>query len=101
MFLFEEKDFPFDDSSPSSGSEYYISVTYDEQGKPIVRAKTHGYVGVNELGKDLEEECPGARIDGLKEKPLVRIVGEKEVKENKPKKSKKPKEEEKNLVFTS
>jgi len=96
---FGEEDFLFDNSVPSGGSGYSISVTYDEHGKPVVRAKIHGDVDVSELRKDLEEKYPGARIEGLEEKPLIRIVGEeKEVKEKKPKEKSKPKKEEKSLI---
>jgi len=54
MFDFGEEDFLFDDSFQSGGSGYSISVTYDEQGKPVVRAKTHGDVNVSELQKDIQ-----------------------------------------------
>ena len=47
---------------------------------------------VSELRKDLEEKYPGAKIVGLEEKPLIRIVGEKkEIKKDKPKEKKKSK----------
>jgi len=100
MFDFGEEDFLFDDSVQSGGSGYSISVTYDEQGKPIVQVKTRGDLDVSELRRDLEERYPDARIEGLEEKPLIRIVGkEKEVKEKKPKEGKKSKRhEEKPLI---
>jgi len=102
IFDFGEEDFLFgDDSLQNGSSDYSISVTYDEHGKPIVRAKTHGDVDVNELRKDLEQKYPGARIEGLDEKPLIRIVNEKEeaAKETKPKEKKKPKKDkEKSLI---
>jgi len=93
MFDFGEEDFLFDDSVHGDGSGYSISVTY-EQGKPIVHVKTHGDLDVSELRKDLEERYPDARIEGLEEKPLIRIVGEeKEIKEEKPKDKKKAKKD--------
>jgi len=103
IFNFGEEDFLFDDSFKSGGSGYSVSVTYDEQGKPVVRAKVHGDVNVSELRKDLEEKYPGARIEGLDEKPLIRIVGKeeevKEVKEEKSKEKKKSKKDEKKSLI--
>jgi hypothetical protein len=41
-------------------------------------------VDVAELRRDIEQRYPGARIEGLEKKPLIRIVGEeKEEKEGK------------------
>ena len=59
-------------------------MTYGESGKPVVHVKTHGDVDVAELRRDIEQRYPGARIEGLEKKPLIRIVGEeKEEKERK------------------
>jgi len=100
IFDFGGEDFLFDDSFQSSGSGYSISVTHDEDGKPVVRVKTSGDVDISELRKDLEERYPGAKIEGLEEKPLIRIVDEKgEVKDKKPKEKKKSKkDDEKSLI---
>jgi len=38
-------------------------------------------VDVAELRRDIEQRYPGARIEGLEKKPLVRIVDEEEEKE--------------------
>jgi len=75
-------------------------VTYDESGKPVVQVKTHGDVDVAELRGDIEQCYPGARIEGLEKKPLIRIVGEeKEEKERKAKEKKiKGKAEKKSLI---
>jgi hypothetical protein len=74
IFDFGEENFPFDDSFQSGGSGYSISVTCDKQGKPIVQAKTHEDVDAIELRKDLEWKYPGVRIEGLEEKPLIKIL---------------------------
>ena len=64
--------------------KYSISVTYDEEGKPVVEVKTYGDVDVAELRRDIEQRYPGARIEGLEKKPLIRIVDEeKEAKDRK------------------
>ena len=51
-------------------------MTYGESGKPVVQVKTHGDVDVAELRRSIEQRYPGARIEGLEKKPLIRIVGE-------------------------
>jgi len=73
----------FGQEPDEGGSRYSISVTYDAEGKPVVRVKTSGNVDAAELRKEIEERYPGARIEGLGEKPLIRIVGEEEIKKEK------------------
>ena len=94
LFGFDEEDFLFGQEPIEGGSGYSISVTYDNSGKPVVQVKTHGDVDVAELRRDIEQQYPGARIKGLEKKPLIKIVGEKDMrkKEEKPKKSKAKKE---------
>jgi len=72
-----------------SGSGYSLSVTYDEQGKPVVKVKTYGNVDVAELRQDIQQRYPGAKIEGLEKQPLVRIVDE-EKPEKKPEKKAEP-----------
>ena len=90
LFDFGEEDFLFGQEPVGGGSGYSISVTYDEGGKPLVRVETHGDVDVAELRRDIEQRYPGARIEGLEKKPLIRVVGEEEAeeKERTPKKEK-------------
>jgi len=91
---FDEEDFLFGQESVKGESGYSISVTYDSGGKPVVQVQTRGDVNTTELRRDIEQQYPGARIEGLEKKPLIRIVGEKDArkKEEKPKKSKAKKE---------
>ena len=102
FFGFDEEDFLFGREPVEGGSGYSISVTYGESGKPVVQVKTHGDVNVAELRRGIEQRYPGARIEGLEKKPLIRVVGEeKEEKERKieEKKSKiKGKAEKKSLI---
>ncbi len=91
--LFDEEDFLFGRESVKGESGYSISVTYDSAGKPVVRVETRGEVDVAALRKDLEQRYPGARIEGLEKKPLIRIVGEEE--EEKGREEGKPKEKKK------
>jgi len=66
----------FEPEPVEGGSGYSISVTDDEKGKPVVQVKTYGDVDTAELRKNIEQRYPGARIEGLEEKPLIRIVCE-------------------------
>ena len=75
---FGEEDFLFGGESTGGGSGYSISVTYDEKGKPLVQVKTQGDVDTAELRKNIERQYPGAKIEGLEKKPLIRIVDEEE-----------------------
>ena len=84
LFDVGEEDFLFA-REPGRGSGYSISVTYDATGKPAVKVETHGDVDVAELRKDIERKYPGAKIEGLEKKPLIRVVDE----EEKPKKKRK------------
>jgi len=95
LFGFDEEDFLFGREPVKGGSGYSISVTYDEGGKPVVQVKTHGDVDIAELRRDIEQRYPGARIEGLEKKPLIRIVGEEEEKERKKEKESKIKGEAK------
>jgi len=81
IFGFGEEELPFGQKPAEGGSGYSISVTYDEGGKPVVRVETYGDVDVAELRKDIEQRYPGAKIEGLEKRPLIRIVGEEEARE--------------------
>ena len=78
LFDFGEEDFLFGKKPARGGSGYSISVAYDEGGKPLVKVKTHGNVDVAHLRRDIEQRYPGARIEGLERKPLIRVVDEEE-----------------------
>ena len=80
IFGFGEEDFLFGGEPTEGGSGYSISVTYDEKGKPVVHVKTHGNVDTAELRRDIEQRYPGAKIEGLEKKPLIRIINEEEEK---------------------
>jgi len=88
LFDFGEEDFLFGHEPLEGESSYSISVTYDAEGKPVVRVKTSGSVDAAELLKDIEKRYPRAKIEGLEEKPLIRIVGEGEARKDKMEKKK-------------
>ena len=83
LFNFGEEDFLFGREPAGAGSGYSISVTYDEGGTPLVKVEVHGDVDVAELRRDIERRYPGARIEGLEKKPLIRVVGEEKEKTHK------------------
>ena len=63
-------------SEDSSG--YSITVTYDDSGKPVVHVKTYGKVDEDALRREIEKRYPGARIEGLKDRKMIRFVDEEE-----------------------
>ena len=80
LFSFGEEDFLFGGEPTGGGSGYSISVIYDEKGKPEVHVKTHGDIDTTELRRGIEKRYPGAKIEGLEKKPLIRIIDEDEEK---------------------
>jgi hypothetical protein len=100
LFDFGEEKFLFGQEPAGGGSEYSVSVTYDEDGKPLVKVETHGDVDVADLHKDIEQRYPGAKIEGLEKKPLIRVIGEEEADREKiPKKEKSKAEKKKKKSF--
>jgi len=81
VFGFGEEDFLFGQEPLEGGSGYSMSVTYDENGRPVVQVETYGDVDAEKLRKDIERQYPGAKIEGLQKQPLIRIIDEKEEKE--------------------
>lgn len=78
--------------SSQGGSGYSISVTFDEKNRPVVKVQTHGDVNPTELRRDIERRYPGAKIEGLENQPLIRIVGEERTSEKREPKTKKKRE---------
>ena len=78
IFGFGEEDFLFGGEPTEGGSGYSMSVTYDENGKPVVQVKTQGDTDTTKLRRDIEQRYPGAKIEGLEKKPLIRIIDEEE-----------------------
>jgi len=77
------------------GSGYSISVTYNEQGKTVVKVQTYGKVDTAELRQDILKRYPGATVEGLEKQPLIRIIGEEDQKQESEKKHAKEKKKEK------
>ena len=104
LFGFDEDDFLFGPQEfklSDGGSGYSISVTYDEKGKPVVKVQTYGDVDTTDLRRDIEQRYPGAKIEGLEKRPLIRVVEEKTAvkEETRKKKEIKRKEEKKKPII--
>ncbi|MEM0357244.1 MAG: hypothetical protein QXL77_02565 [Candidatus Bathyarchaeia archaeon] len=56
------------------GSGYTISLTYDEEGNPIVDVKTYGEVDSAKIRRDIERLYPNAQIRHINEEPTVTII---------------------------
>lgn len=56
------------------GSGYAISLSYDEEGNPIVDVKTYGEVDSVKIRRDIERLYPNAQIRHLNEEPTVTVV---------------------------
>ncbi|MEM2281405.1 MAG: hypothetical protein QXZ68_05390 [Candidatus Bathyarchaeia archaeon] len=56
------------------GSGYAISLTYDEEGKPVVDVKTFGEVDHAKIRRNIKRLYPNARIRHINEEPTVTII---------------------------
>jgi len=59
------------------GSGYTVSLTYDDEGNPIVDVKTYGDVDSAKIRRDIERLYPNAQIRHINEEPIVTIVKKK------------------------
>jgi hypothetical protein len=56
------------------GSGYALSLSYDEDGNPVVDVKTYGEVDLAKIKKDIERLYPNAQIRQLNQEPTVTVV---------------------------
>jgi len=70
----EELGFVLEPTQVEVGSGYTVSVTYDENEKPIVDVKTYGEVDVTKLRREIERAFPNAKIRQLNQARSVAIV---------------------------
>ena len=56
------------------GSGYAVSLSYDEDGNPVVDVKTYGEVDLAKIKKDIERLYPNAQIRQLNQEPTVTVV---------------------------
>lgn len=83
----EETGFVLEPAKIEVGSGYALSVSYDENDKPVIDVKTYGTVDLSKLQKEIRHVFPDARIRQLNQNPSVTIV--KAGKKKKPKSRKK------------
>lgn len=56
------------------GSGYALSLSYDEDGNPIVDVKTYGDVDLSKIKRDIERLYPNAQIRQLNQEATVTVV---------------------------
>lgn len=69
-----ESGFVLEPAQVEVGSGYTVSVSYDENEKPIIDIKTYGEVNIGKLQKEIERVFPNARIRQLNQINSVTIV---------------------------
>ncbi|MEM1566786.1 MAG: hypothetical protein QW510_06900 [Candidatus Bathyarchaeia archaeon] len=74
LSLPEDLGFILEPAKIEIGSGYTVSLTYDEEGKPIVDVKTYGDVDSAKIKRDIERLYPNAQIRHINEEPTVTIV---------------------------
>lgn len=78
----EELGFVLEPTQVEVGSGYTVSVSYDENEKPIIDVKTYGEVDIAKLRKEIERIFPNAQIRQLNQAQLVTIVKKRKRKPN-------------------
>lgn len=69
----EELGFVLEPTQVEVGSGYTVSVSYDENEKPIIDVKTYGEVDIAKLRKEIERIFPNAQIRQLNQTQSVTI----------------------------
>jgi hypothetical protein len=70
----EELGFVLEPTQIEVGSGYTISVSYDENEKPVVDVKTYGEVDFTKLRREIERAYPNAQIRQINQTSSVTIV---------------------------
>jgi len=70
----DELGFVLEPTQVEVGSGYTISVSYDENEKPIVDVKTYGEVDITQLRREIQRAFPNAKIRQLNQTQSVTIV---------------------------
>jgi len=78
----EELGFVLEPTQVEVGSGYTVSVSYDENEKPIIDVKTYGEVDIAKLRKEIERIFPYAQIRQLDQTQSVTIVKKRKRKRN-------------------
>lgn len=72
--LAEDLGFILEPAKVEIGSGYAVSLSYDEDGNPVVDVKTYGDVDLSKIRKDIERLYPNAQIRQLSQEPTVTVV---------------------------
>lgn len=72
--LAEDLGFILEPAKIEIGSGYAVSLSYDEDGNPVVDVKTYGDVDLSKIRKDIERLYPNAQIRKLNQEPTVTVV---------------------------
>ena len=78
----EELGFVLEPTQVEVGSGYTVSISYDENEKPIIDVKTYGEVNIAKLRKEIERIFPNAQIRQLDPTQSVTIVKKRKRKPN-------------------
>jgi hypothetical protein len=70
----EASGFVLEPTQVEVGSGYTVSVSYDENEKPIIDVKTYGEVDITKLRREIARIFPNAQIRQLKQTQSVTIV---------------------------
>ncbi|MDI6847798.1 MAG: hypothetical protein QMD23_06705 [Candidatus Bathyarchaeia archaeon] len=70
----EELGFVLEPTQVEVGSGYAISISYDENEKPIVDVKSYGEVDIAKVRKEIERVFPNAKIRQLNQTNAITIV---------------------------
>lgn len=74
LSLPEDLGFILEPAKIEIGLGYAVSLTYDEEGNPIVDLKTYGDVDTTRIRRDIERLYPNVQIRLINEEPTVTIV---------------------------
>ena len=72
--LAEDLGFILEPAKIEIGSGYAVSLSYDEDGNPVVDVKTYGDVDLSKIKRDIERLYPNVQIRQLNKEPIVTIV---------------------------
>jgi len=78
----EELGFVLEPTQVEVGSGYAVSISYDEDEKPIIDVKTYGEVNIAQIRKEIEKLFPNAQIRQLNQTQTVTIVKKRKKKPN-------------------
>jgi len=78
----EEIGFVLEPTKIEVGTGYTVSVSYDENEKPIIDVKTYGEVNTAKLRKEIEKIFPNAQIRQLNQTQTVTVVKKRKRKPN-------------------